>query len=328
MGDMSRAAVIFNPTKVERTELEPVVTDAQTKAGWEESLWIETEEDDPGTGMARRAVEEGCDVVLAVGGDGTIRAVAEGLRGSSVPLALCPQGTGNLLARNLELTLDNLEESVAAAFNGVERPVDLAVAELTRADGGSAEHAFVVMAGVGLDAQIMSTTDEELKKKVGMLAYVKAGVEALGRNHRMRLMYQFDDDTPRRAKVHTVLIGNCGSIGGNVMLLPDAAVDDGQLDVVAVQPQGVFGWPRLAWKVLVDNALFRRFKSDKLKEKDDNSRELNYQQCTSIELQFSEPEEMELDGDHMGKVKRARVTVEPGGLNVMMPESWEPDTES
>lgn len=323
---MPKAAVIFNPTKVERSELAPVVDRAQQEAGWEESLWLETAKDDPGTGMARQAVEEGVDVVLAVGGDGTIRAVSEGLRGSSVPLALCPQGTGNLLARNLELTLDNLEETVAAAFKGVSRPVDLAVAELTRPDGESKEHAFVVMAGLGLDAQIMSTTDEELKKKVGMLAYVKAGVEALRENRRMRVAFQLDDDQPQRAKIHTVLIGNCGSIGANVMLLPDAAVDDGLLDVVALRPQGVFGWPKLAWKILVDNALLRRFKSDKVKEKGDRTRDLNYQQVKRIEMRFVKPEEIELDGDHLGAVKRAVISLEPGGLNVMMPEGWEPPT--
>ena len=319
---MQRAAVIFNPTKVDRTALEGVVDAAQQRAGWGASLWLETEADDPGAGMARRAVEERCDVVLAVGGDGTIRSVSEGLRGSSVPLALCPQGTGNLLARNLGLTLDNLDESVDAAFRGVARPVDLAVAELSRQGGGSDEHVFVVMAGVGLDAQIMSSTDEELKKKVGMLAYIKAGVEALRVNRRMRIRYRLDDDQPSQAKLHTVLVGNCGSIGGNVLLLPDAAVDDGALDIVAVRPQGLLGWPRLAWKVLVDNGLLRRFKSPEVRERSDNTRELNYQQCERVELRFSRPEEIELDGDHLGEVVAARIHVEPGALQVMMPEGW------
>ena len=121
-----------------------------------------------------------------------------------------------------------------------------------------------------------------------------------------------------------MLIGNCGSIGANVMLLPDAAVDDGLLDVVAVRPQGVWGWPKLAWKVLVDNALLRRFKSDADRRKSDDTRDLNYQQVRQIEIRFASPEEIELDGDHMGEISRVRVSVEHGGLNVMMPEGWEP----
>lgn len=316
---MGQLAVVYNPTKIEHSTLEGIVEPAREAAGWGETLWLETAEDDPGTGMAREAVEKGADVVLAVGGDGTIRAVAEGLRESGVPIALAPQGTGNLLARNLELTLDNLEESVDAAFNGTARPVDLGVARWTRPNGEEGERAFVVAAGVGLDAKIMSTTDEELKKKVGMLAYVKAGIEALFTNHRMRISYRLDAEAPERTRVHTILIGNCGSIGGNVLLLPDAAVDDGVLDVVAILPRGIFGWPRVAWKVLVDNWLLRRTKSDFVRKNRDRSRELNYQQCQSIEIHFRRPEEIELDGDHFGEIRTLHVHVEEGGLLVQMP---------
>lgn len=314
-----RAAVVFNPTKVERADLEKVVGAAEEAAGWGRSLWLETSAEDPGTGMARQAVDEGCAVVLGVGGDGTIRAVSEGLRGCGVPLGLCPQGTGNLLARNLELTLDNLPASVEAAFAGVARPVDLGIAGWTRVGGEREERAFVVMAGMGLDAQIMSSADEKLKKKFGMVAYVKAGLESLRKNHRMRLQYRLDDDAPQRARVHTVLVGNCGSIGGNVLLMPDAAVDDGVLDVVAVEPQGRFGWVRVAWKVLVDNAIFRGRKRSQ-----GGNRELSYQQCRRIEIWLREPEEIELDGDHFGEVTSVSVTVEPKALQVMMPAGWEP----
>ena len=324
---MPQAAVVFNPTKIDRSDLADVVDPAARQAGWDESVWLETTQDDPGAGMAREAIERGCDVVLAVGGDGTIRSVAEGLRGSDVPVGLCPQGTGNLLARNLGLTLNNLADSVDAAFRGVARNVDLAVADLRRSDGSAQEVAFVVMAGVGLDAQIMSSTDEELKKKVGMLAYVKVGVESLRSNRRMRVWYQLDDDAPESARLHTVLVGNCGSIGGNVLLLPDAAVDDGVLDVVGIRPQGVFGWPRVAWKVLVDNWILRRTKDDGVRRRRDRSRELNYQQCREIEIRFSSPEEIQFDGDHLGEVSSVKVRVEPGALRVMMPHGWEPATD-
>ena len=328
LGDMPRAAIIFNPTKIERADLEKVIEPARTEAGWDDALWLETAVDDPGIGMAKEAIEAGVDVVLAVGGDGTIRAVAEGLRGSDVPLALAPQGTGNLLARNLELTLDNLPTSVDAMFHGQPRPVDLGVAIWTRPNGEEETSAFVVAAGVGLDAQIMSTTDEELKKKVGMLAYVKAGIEALRSNHRMRLQYKIDDEPAHRARLHTILVGNCGSIGGNVLLLPDAAVDDGVLDVVAVQPQGILGWPRVAWKILVDNWILRRTDSELVRKQRDKGRELSYRQLRSIEITFQKPEEIELDGDHFGEVQTVRVSVEPGGLRVMMPKDWSPDDKA
>lgn len=325
MNHMPTAAVIFNPIRADQADLSPVIDPAAASAGWSEPVWIETTADDPGTGMARKAVERGCELVLAVGGDGTIRAVAEGLRDSGVPLALCPQGTGNLLARNLELTLDNLEESVTAAFRGIDRPIDLGVARWVRPGGVQEERCFVVMAGLGLDAQIMSSTDEELKKKVGILAYVKAGAEAMRHNRKMRLTYQLDDDQLHKARLHTVIIGNCGSLIKNILLLPDAAVDDGALDVVAIQPQGRFGWVKVAWKVLVDNAVLRRVKSRFVRWNRDRDRLLNYQQFRRLELYLRTPDEIELDGDHFGEVNSVRFFVEPGGLVVKMPPDWSPD---
>lgn len=321
---MPTAAIVFNPTKVDREDLAKVIDPAAEEAGWSNSVYLETEPDDPGTGMAREAIDRGCAVVIAVGGDGTIRAVAEGLRGTGLPMALCPQGTGNLLARNLHLTLDNLAESVEAAFHGVDRPIDLGVARWVRPGGKQEEHCFVVMAGLGLDAQIMSNTDEDLKKKIGIAAYAKAGVEAVAKNHRMRLTYQLDDQRPHKAKLHTVIVGNCGSLNNNILLLPDAAVDDGVLDVVAIQPQGPFGWVQVAWKVLVDNAILRRIKSTFVRWNRDRDRQLNYQQCQRLELWLREPDEIELDGDHFGKVYAVRLTVEPRNLVVKMPPGWTP----
>src|SRR4051812_27004958 len=106
--DVRFAAVVYNPIKVDLDALRASVDAAAREAGWGESRWYETSEEDPGVGEAKQAVDEGAEIVLAPGGDGTIRAVAEGLHKTGVPIALLPSGTGNLLARNLDLALDNL----------------------------------------------------------------------------------------------------------------------------------------------------------------------------------------------------------------------------
>src|ERR1700710_801506 len=114
----SRAAVIFNPIKVDLKKLKAAVARAESEAGWAKSVWIETSEEDPGGAQPHAAIAKGVDVVIAAGGDGTVRAVAEGLRGSDVALSLLPSGTGNVLARNLELSLAHLDESINTAFTG------------------------------------------------------------------------------------------------------------------------------------------------------------------------------------------------------------------
>ena len=168
-----RAAVVYNPIKVDIEKVKSAVAAAESEAGWAETLWFETTEEDAGQGVTASAIRRGASVVIAAGGDGTVRAVAEALRDSGVSLALLPSGTGNLLARNLELPLTNLEQAVEIAFTGDDRQIDLGMVEIVRADGDSEEHAFLVMAGLGLDAKMIKNTNSTLKKAVGWLAYVE-----------------------------------------------------------------------------------------------------------------------------------------------------------
>ena len=175
-GRRKLAAVVYNPVKVELDDLRRVVEAEERAAGWEPSLWFETSEDDPGAGQARQALDAGATMVLAAGGDGTVREVAEVLQGTDASLALLPSGTGNLLARNLSLTLNDMEHSVHAAFSGGDRSIDAGLIDIRRADGGHAKHAFLVMAGFGIDAKMLSATDDELKAKVGWLEIGRAHV--------------------------------------------------------------------------------------------------------------------------------------------------------
>src|SRR5690606_15470762 len=152
------------PLKTDLTSLRSAVANHETRLGWAPTRWYETAEEDAGTGAARQAVAAGASVVLASGGDGTVRAVAEGLRGSGVPLAIVPQGTGNLLARNLGMPLGNMEAAVRAAFYGRNRPIDLGIVTIVRGDESESSHVFLVLAGMGLDARTISATKSTLKK--------------------------------------------------------------------------------------------------------------------------------------------------------------------
>jgi diacylglycerol kinase family enzyme len=315
-----QAAVVYNPTKVDLATLEAVVAAAEIKAGWQKSLWFETTEEDPGIGQARQAIEQGADVVMAAGGDGTVRAVAEALRGTGVPLGLLPSGTGNLLARNLDLTLDDMEHAVTTAFTGRDRPIDVGTVEAERADGSRQTNTFLVMAGVGLDAQMVANTNAELKKKVGWLAYVDAIARSLKGSNRLRMRFSVDGSPIRAMTAHTVLVGNCGSLPGNILLLPEAAVDDGIFDVVALRPKGLIGWVQIWVKIVWENGVLRRSAvGRKLMSLTKEVRTLRYIKGERFVARLSRPEEYELDGDSFGKAVALRAMVDHLGLVVKVP---------
>ena len=206
--------VIFNPSKQEDvTEFKTRVQEAAKKHGIGYVHWLETTIDDPGTGQAITALRRGAALVVAAGGDGTVRAVAAGMAHSGVRMGILPQGTGNLFARNLGIPIE-FGPSADIAFGDHERTVDLAWLRMEQvekqgefppegslliaADAASVrqmprgtqephpdEYAYVVIAGLGFDGATMAQTSSDLKKSVGWIAYVVAALKSL-RNQRMK----------------------------------------------------------------------------------------------------------------------------------------------
>jgi diacylglycerol kinase (ATP) len=329
-----RAAVVYNPVKVDEDDLRRPMAIAERVHGWGETLWLETSVDDPGQGPARHAVAEGVDVVLAAGGDGTVRAVAEGVRGTGTPIALLPAGTGNLLARNLDLSLNDITASVETVFTGVDRAIDVGVVDIVDDDGASTSHVFVVMLGVGLDAKMIAATNPKLKKRVGWLAYVEAVARIFKDVDALRVIYSLDGQPTRSTMVSTLLVGNCGILPGNVPILPDAKVDDGYIDIVAMRPKNFFGWIRVGTTVMWENGVLRKTRMGRrLMSADKRVRPLRYFQGRRAELRFREPEEFEIDGEEMGRVMSLSVHVDPAALIVRVPRDADvhavkPDAEA
>ncbi|WP_213816839.1 diacylglycerol kinase family protein [Glaciihabitans sp. dw_435] len=315
------AAIVYNPIKVDIAKLRAAVESAEQSAGWGPSLFFETSVDDPGGGQTVLALAQGADVVMAAGGDGTIRAVAEALRGSTVPIGLLPSGTGNLLARNLSLTLDNLASSVTTAFTGQDRKIDLGIVEARREDGSRDKHVFLVMAGVGLDADMLAHTNPKLKARVGWLAYVDAIARSLKGSAKLRIRYQLDGALVKTLSAHTLLIGNCGSLPANILLLPDAIIDDGIFDIVALRPEGFIGWAQIWVKIVWENGVLRRSQvGRKLMSLSREVRTLRYMKGKELVLRLEQPQEFELDGDPFGKAVALKATVDHLALTVRIPQ--------
>jgi len=311
------AALIYNPIKVDLDALKAAVEAEPASSGWT-VLWLPTSEDDPGQGPAKEALDSGATLVIAAGGDGTVRAVAEVVRGSDAALSLLPSGTGNLLARNLELTLDDVAHSLGTAFGGKDRAIDIAEIEIRRADDSVDKHAFLVMAGAGLDAKIMSNTDDELKKKVGWLAYAQALGRVLRDKDSLRLQYKLDARRDHSTRAEAIIVGNCGSLPANILLMPEAVVDDGLLDVVVLRPESVGGWIAVVVKVFWENGVVKRTKLGR-RMKELSSDSIAMRQAKVVTARLSKPEEVQLDGDPFGEAVGFRVRVEPGGLTIKVP---------
>ena len=320
LAEPARVAVIVNPTKVDMEALRAAVEQAESDAGWAPSLWLETSVDDPGQGRAREATAARVTAVLTAGGDGTVRAVAEGMLDSGIPMVLIPSGTGNLLARNLGLSLGKLSDSLTTAVTGVDQAIDVGVAELTRDDGSVERHAFVVMVGIVLDAKMIAATNPNLKKRVGWLAYVEATARIVRDVDAVRVRYTLDGSAERATTVHTLLIGNCGTLPGGVLLLPEAQIDDGLLDVVAMRPRNLWGWMRVSYAVVWENGVLQKTKvGRRILAADRSVRALRYFQGRRMTLAFERPEEFEIDGEEMGLVTRLEVRVAPASLVVRVP---------
>jgi len=321
MSDAPRAAVVYNPTKVDVDQLRSSVAKVADASGWQEPTWFATTQEDAGQLLTQNAVADGIDMVCAAGGDGTVRAVVEGLRGTEVPMGVIPAGTGNLLARNLDLPIASIDEAAAIAFGGVSRKIDVGLARITREDGSVDENAFVVMAGMGIDAAMIANTNETLKKTVGWLAYVDAGVRSLPKARPFRVRYRLEDRPEHSAHLSTILFGNCGTLTGGIELMPEALVDDGLLDITVLQPKGLLGWLQVWRKVRWENSVLRRSSIGRsiIRLTDTGgSATVTYLRASSAAVRLDELRDIELDGDEFGTTRAAEFIVLPRALTVQV----------
>jgi YegS/Rv2252/BmrU family lipid kinase len=180
-------------------------------------------------GLAARLSRNHIDKLAIVGGDGTVmETLPVMIEHPEVPVGLIPLGTGNLLAKNLNIPLD-VEAAIEVVLTGKTLPIDLGKVE---------NHMFAVNAGVGLDAEIIDKTDRQSKKRWGILAYVARGAFLVGSIRQSKIRIEADDRVIR-TKALGVMVSNAGrEIGGGVCLAPDADATDGLLHGSILRIQG------------------------------------------------------------------------------------------
>jgi YegS/Rv2252/BmrU family lipid kinase len=294
-------AVVFNPASGGDTAAD---RGDRIRTGIEHTgkklIWLETTKEDPGIGMARDAIEQGADVVIASGGDGTVMACATGLAGTEVPLAIVPLGTGNLVANNFDIPV-NLSDALEIALTCKRRRIDL---------GANGEDRFVVAAGMGFDAAMLRDADRKLKARVGALAYVWSGLRNL-RRPRTTFTITVDDKEPIRRRAQGVLVANLGRIQGGLAILPDAVPDDEQFDVAVLKTRSVLDWIGVFARLITTRK---------------HAPEVETLRARKIHIHSGTPQPVQFDGDPVDPTDELRLEIDPHALTLAVPAHQEEQT--
>jgi diacylglycerol kinase (ATP) len=256
--------------------------------------WHEVKKSRHAPEYARRAAEQGVDVLFVWGGDGTVQRCIDAVAGTDTAVAILPAGTANLLATNLQIP-DDLAQAVRIGLHGDRR----------RLDTGSVngEH-FTVMAGAGFDARMISEADRGLKDHLGRAAYVYTGMKNL-RAPRMKATVEVDGERFFKGRVSCVLAGNVGTILGGIKAFPDARPDDGLLELGVVTAKNPLEWARTFGKLARGRAKESRF--------------ADITHGKKITIRFDRKVPYELDGGARPARKAMRIKARPGSITICVP---------
>jgi len=298
---MARALIINNPySRGGRASTIKLVAAALAERGWAVDA-VEAHEPAEIEGHSAAAVAGGAELVVAVGGDGTVIQAATPLVGTGVALGIVPGGTGNLLAGNLRIPR-RAASAARVLATGHARRIDLGAVEIA----GESRY-FAVACGTGFDARVMAATHPAGKRRWGKIAYFGTAV-ALGT--RLRNVPHVIEIDGRRLEVEAaeVIVANFGELVPGLLgpRLPILA-DDGLFDVVVLTVEGPLQGLLGVWETLTHaergahpgGRLFRA-------------------QARSVRIEATPPQPVDLDGDIHGATPLSAVVV-PGAISVIVP---------
>ncbi|HEY4379053.1 MAG TPA: YegS/Rv2252/BmrU family lipid kinase [Acidobacteriaceae bacterium] len=312
---MRRVALIYNPASGQRPErraAQIAEVEAVFRGAGVEVQVIETEASASAGAQALEAVQDGCDTIVACGGDGTVHEALQGLVGGSAALGVIPMGTANALAADLGVPASPKR---AAQLLLDATPVRISVGHLFyhNSKGKERSRYFVVAAGVGVDALFFSRLDSRLKQRFGYAAYL---VEAF----RMWAQHDFPffgatltesgTGIPRTGEMSQLLAIRISDFGGLVRkLAPGASIRNETLSVIAFRTRSKLRYLRFMLTVMLRRHTF----SDVIEMADCQSVE-----CCDLEG-ASAPTFVEADGELLGRLP-ARIEVVPQSLTLLIPQ--------
>jgi diacylglycerol kinase (ATP) len=273
----------------------PELRKVLARDGVTDPLWYEVKKSRHAPDCARRAIEQGADLMFVWGGDGTVQRCIDAAAGTGVVLAILPAGTANLLATNLRIPTGDLDAAVHVGLHGDRRPLD------TGSLNG--EH-FAVMAGAGFDARMIAGADRGMKDRIGRAAYVYTAARNLSAR-RAAATVEVDGGRFFEGQVSCVLAGNVGKILGGVEAFAGARPDDGLLELGVVTARNPVEWARTFGSVALGRA--------------DRSPFVEVTRGKKFRVQFDRKLPYELDGGARKAVRKMRIKVHPASVTVCVP---------
>jgi YegS/Rv2252/BmrU family lipid kinase len=239
------------------------------------------------------ALKRGCEIVVAVGGDGTINEIAKGIEGTEAVLAIVPNGSGNGLARHLEIPMD-----IAEAIRVINRH-NVQVIDTATLNG----HTFVSIAGVGFDARVASIYRKARRR--GFYGYFRIVVlEFLGYKERT---YQLEiDGVNLERSAFFISIANSNQFGYGTVIAPSARLDDGLLNVVIARK-----FPLTELPYILQQLFTHRI---------DKSAYVESYTAREVVIMRNEGKWVNLDGEAVKSDPVVRISVKPASLRVLIPE--------
>lgn len=269
------------------------------RRGVHDLRWREVPKSRKAPKQVRKALDWGAELVLLWGGDGLAQRSIDALDGADVPVALIPAGTANLLASSLGVPKD-IAGAVDVALRGARRRIDLG-----RING----EAFAVMAGAGLDANMIADADGTLKDRLGRLSYIWTGLKNL-RTEPFEATVSVDGNPWYRGPANCVLVGNVGKLFAGLQLFEDTHEDDGMLEVGVLTATGAVGTMRTMARVAVKTV--------------DDAAHARTTKARKVKVTFDRKVLYEIDGGDREKVRSLKIRVVPGGLTVCVPYAAAP----
>jgi len=264
------AYLIINPRLGKKVNALTAIMAALSAAGWKTEIAVK-EFGGHTRRLARKAAEAGYDLVIGFGGDGTLNQVVNGVMaadGNGCIVGVIPGGTANVWAHEIGVPEDPIKACLAL-INSEECKVDaghVAVDSLPFVPGkqsGKNEHEarggrhhFLLMAGLGVDAAVMSQVPTSLKERIGKAAVALAALKTLPSQHAFPIeIWSGEGDEERmrwRGEAIQIIVGNTRRYGNFAEATPDALIDDGALDVCVVTAGSFFSTIKQVFSILLN----------------------------------------------------------------------------